>query len=392
MEKTIKKIARALGADVVGIGNIERWQGAPTQMDPRQIMPEAKSVIGMVFRVMRGSLRGIEEGTFFSNYSAMGYGGLTYLYIPMVVMNLCKKIEDAGFEALPMGHQSDWRAIDNEGFLRPNCSRPVAPGRAAPDIMVHLRIAAYLCGLGEIGYSKMFLSPQFGPRNRVGIVITDAKLKPDPIYAGPKLCNRCMACVKLCPGNAIHSKKTVKVKLAGREVEWGDLDYLIVDLPPGTGDVHLTLVQSVSVTGAVLVSTPQDVGLIISMKTLRMFQSANVRVLGVIENMSFHVCSQCGSREEIFGHGGVAQAAVRLGIPFLGEIPLDARICKQADLGVPMILAEPQAPGSLAYRSVLEKLAAQVSIASFEDSKIEVIEEPAGPSKGATPSKQAWPV
>lgn len=221
---SVKKLAKSLGADAVSIGNIERWKGAPTQMDPRQIMPEAKSVIAMAFRVMRGSLRGIEEGTFFSNYSAMGYGGLTYLYIPMVVMNLCKHIEDDGFEALPMGHQSDWRVIDGEGYLHPNKSRPVAPGKAAPDIMVHLRIAAYLCGLGEIGFSKMFLSPQFGPRNRVGIVITDAKLKPDPIYNGPKLCNRCMACVQACPGKAIDAHKTVKVKLAGHDVEWGKLD------------------------------------------------------------------------------------------------------------------------------------------------------------------------
>ena len=221
---SVKKLAKSLGADAVSIGNIERWEGAPTQMDPRQIMPEAKSVIAMAFRVMRGSLRGIEEGTFFSNYSAMGYGGLTYLYIPMVVMNLCKYIENEGYEAMPMGHQSDWRAIDGEGYLRPKYSRPVAPGKAAPDIMIHLRIAAYLCGLGEIGYSKMFLSPQFGPRNRVGIVITDAKLKPDPIYNGPKLCNHCMACVQACPGNAIHAKKTVKVKLAGRDVEWGELN------------------------------------------------------------------------------------------------------------------------------------------------------------------------
>lgn len=222
--ESVKKLAKSLGADAVSIGNIERWEGAPIQMDPRQIMPEAKSVIAMAFRVMRGSLRGIEEGTFFSNYSAMGYGGLTYLYIPMVVMNLCKHIENEGVEALPMGHQSDWRAIDNEGYLRPNNSRPVAPGKAAPDIMIHLRIAAFLCGLGEIGYSKMFLSPQFGPRNRVGIVITEAKLKPDPIYNGPKLCNRCMACVQACPGNAIHAKKTVKIKLAGHDVEWGELD------------------------------------------------------------------------------------------------------------------------------------------------------------------------
>ncbi len=220
----IKKQALAFGADAVGIGNIERWNGAPLQMDPKQIMPECKSIIGLVFRVMRGSLRGIEEGTYFSNYSSMGYGGITYLYMPMTVINLSKYIEDAGCEAIPMGHQSDWRAIDNEGFLRENYSRPVAPGRAAPDIMIQLRIAAYLCGLGEIGYSKMFLSPQFGPRNRVGIILTDLELEPDPIYDGPQLCNKCMACVQACPGGCIPGDRTIKTLLAGNEVEWADVD------------------------------------------------------------------------------------------------------------------------------------------------------------------------
>lgn len=225
----VKRQALALGADAVAIGSIDRWKGAPTQMDPRQIMPECKSVIGMVFRVMRGSLRGVEEGTYFSNYSAMGYGGLTYLYIPMTVINLAKFIEDRGFEAIPYGHQSDWRAIDGDGYLGKS-SRPVAPGRAAPDVMVQLRIAAYLCGLGEIGYSKMFLSPQFGPRNRVGIVLTDVELEPDPIYNGPRLCNKCMACVKACPGGCIPADKSVKVNLAGNEVEWADVDMNGCDL------------------------------------------------------------------------------------------------------------------------------------------------------------------
>ncbi len=220
----VKKKALELGADVVGIGNIDRWQGAPTQMDPRQIMPECKSIIGMVFRVERGSLRGVEEGTYFSNYSAMGYGGITYLYMPMTVINLSKFIEDQGYEAIPMGHQSDWRAIDEAGYLRKNYSRPVRPGQATPDVMIHLRIAAYLCGLGEIGFSKMFLSPQFGPRCRVGIVLTDVELEPDPIYDGPKLCNRCMACVRACPGKAFSTEKTIKVNLAGHEVEWADID------------------------------------------------------------------------------------------------------------------------------------------------------------------------
>ena len=226
----VKKRALALGADMVGIGNIERWEGAPIQQDPRQIMPEARSVIGLVFRVCRGSLRGIEEGTFFSNYSAMGYGGLTYLFMPMVVMNLARYIEDEGYEAIPYGHQSDWRAIGQVGELRQNYSKPVAPGRAAPDVAVHLRIAAFLCGLGEIGFSKMFLSPQFGPRNRVGVIITEADLEPDPIYSGPKLCNGCKACVANCPGKAISGEKTVKVELAGRTVEWGELDCSACDV------------------------------------------------------------------------------------------------------------------------------------------------------------------
>lgn len=228
--KEVKEKAKALGADVVGIAPIERWEGAPIQMDPRQIMPEARSVIAMGFRVMRGSLRGIEEGTFFSNYSSMGYGGLTYLYIPMVVINLSKFIEDHGYEAIPYGHQSDWRAIDNEGNLKPHYSRPVAPGRAHPDVMVHLRIAGFLAGLGEIGYSKLLLTPEFGPRQRIGIVITEAELEPDPIYEGPPLCDRCMACVKECPGNAISATKTVRVTLAGHEVEWGELDCKACDI------------------------------------------------------------------------------------------------------------------------------------------------------------------
>ena len=220
----IKKLAKKYGADIVGIAPMDRFEGAPKQMDPRYIMPEAKSMIVMGFRVMRGSLRGIEEGTFFSNYSAMGYGALTYNFIPMTVMNLCRDIEDAGYEAIPLGHQSDWRAIDNDGNLRENYSKPVREGYPAPDIMLHLRICAYLAGLGEIGYSKMFLSPEFGPRLRIGVVLTELELEPDPIYNGPKLCNKCMACVKECPGHAISPTKTVKVTLAGHEVEWGELD------------------------------------------------------------------------------------------------------------------------------------------------------------------------
>ena len=220
----VKKRGLEVGADLVGIAPMTRWEGAPKQMDPRYIMPEAKSCIGLAFRVLRGSLRGIEEGTFFSNYSGMGYGGITYIFMPIAVNTLAREIEDNGYEAFPMGHQSDWRAIDNEGNLRKGFSKPVAPGKPAPDIMVHLRIAGYLCGLGEIGWSTMLITPEFGPAVRIGLIFTEMELEPDPIYEGPKLCNRCMACVRACPGHSISATKSIKVRVCGHDLEWGEID------------------------------------------------------------------------------------------------------------------------------------------------------------------------
>ncbi len=159
-------------------------------------------------------------------------------------------------------------------------------------------------------------------------------------------------------------------------VDWGDLDYLIVDMPPGTGDVHLTLVQTISLTGAVIVSTPQDVGLTISMKTFRMFEQTKVHPLGIIENMSYHICSQCGHREEIFGHGSVAEESRRLKIPFLGEIPLDIHIREHADQGRPIVRADPQSPSAQAYVRIIERLAAQVGLRNQTAKEIRIIDEP----------------
>ncbi|MCG3204742.1 MAG: Iron-sulfur cluster carrier protein [Elusimicrobia bacterium] len=156
---------------------------------------------------------------------------------------------------------------------------------------------------------------------------------------------------------------------------WGELDYLFVDLPPGTGDVHLTLVQSTKLTGAVLVSTPQDVGLTISLKTYRMFETTKVRMLGLVENMSYHICSHCGEREEIFGNGGAEAAAERLHIPFLGRVPLDQLIREQADLGKPVVASHPDSSVSQAYMEMAKKLAAQVSIASFEQPVLSIVED-----------------
>jgi ATP-binding protein involved in chromosome partitioning len=149
------------------------------------------------------------------------------------------------------------------------------------------------------------------------------------------------------------------------DVEWGELDYLIVDLPPGTGDIHLTLAQQVPLTGAVIVSTPQDVGLQISMKTLRMFQQTRVPILGIVENMSYYICPHCDSRDYIFGEGGGKRAAAELGLPFLGEVPLDIAIRKQSDAGSPIVISQPESESAKTLREISRKIAAQVSIRSY---------------------------
>jgi ferredoxin len=225
----IKEYARQFGADVVGIASMDRFEGAPKQMDLRYAMPEAKSLIVMGFRIMRGSLRGVEEGTFFTNYSAMGYGFINYHVLPMTSRYLARVIEDEGYEAMPIGYHFNWASIKNtDGAERPSAnggpwSKPVREGLPAPDIFASVRIAAYLAGLGEIGYSKVFLNPVFGPRVRYAMVMTDLELEPDPIMKPGTLCNRCMACVRECPGQAISATETVKIKLGGYEVEWGKL-------------------------------------------------------------------------------------------------------------------------------------------------------------------------
>ena len=156
------------------------------------------------------------------------------------------------------------------------------------------------------------------------------------------------------------------------DVEWGELDYLVVDLPPGTGDVHLTLAQAVPLTGAVIVSTPQDVGLRISMKTLRMFQQTRVPILGIVENMSYYICPHCNSQDYIFGQGGGRRAAEQLSIPFLGEVPLDLAIRTQSDMGQPIVIAQPDTPSARTLREITERVAAQVSIRTFEAPVLEV--------------------
>ncbi|HSB77949.1 MAG TPA: Mrp/NBP35 family ATP-binding protein [Candidatus Methylomirabilis sp.] len=145
-------------------------------------------------------------------------------------------------------------------------------------------------------------------------------------------------------------------------VEWGELDYLVMDLPPGTGDVQLSLCQSVPLTGAVIVSTPQDVALQVASKAILMFHKMKVPILGIVENMSYHTCSHCGQRDDIFGHGGAQEASRQSEIPFLGEIPLDAGIRLTSDGGTPVALEGAEVPVAAAFHEIAARLAAQISI------------------------------
>ena len=137
-----------------------------------------------------------------------------------------------------------------------------------------------------------------------------------------------------------------------RDVAWGTLDILVVDMPPGTGDAQLTLAQNVPLKGAIIISTPQDLSLIDARRGLAMFKKVNVPVLGIVENMSYFQCPQCGTRSDIFGHGGARLEAERLGVPFLGEIPLHMSIRATSDLGTPVVDSEPDGPHAAIYRAI----------------------------------------
>ncbi len=147
------------------------------------------------------------------------------------------------------------------------------------------------------------------------------------------------------------------------ETNWGELDYLIVDMPPGTGDIQLTLSQRVPVSGAVIVTTPQDIALLDARKGLRMFQKVSIPVLGVVENMSLHVCSNCGHEEPIFGTGGGARMAAQYGVALLGQLPLDMRIREETDAGQPTVYADPDGPVGRAYLETARRMAARLSLA-----------------------------
>jgi len=145
------------------------------------------------------------------------------------------------------------------------------------------------------------------------------------------------------------------------DVDWGDLDYLLFDLPPGTGDIQLTLVQTIPLTGAVVVTTPQDISLADARKAYAMFGKVGVPILGLVENMSYYVCPHCGERSAVFLAGGGGRLAAELGIPLLGQVPLQAGMPNLADTGSPIVVAEPASPAAMALTEIARRVAAQLA-------------------------------
>lgn len=140
------------------------------------------------------------------------------------------------------------------------------------------------------------------------------------------------------------------------EVNWGEIDIMILDMPPGTGDIQISISQRLKLDGAVIVSTPQDIALIDAVKGVNMFRKVDVPILGIVENMSYYICPKCGNRDDIFGHAGAQETAERLGVKFLGEIPLNYTIRTHADEGKPIVIADPDSPYTKAYIDIAQKL------------------------------------
>lgn len=214
----VKKIAKENGADLVGIAPISRFKDAPPETNPLNMYPNTKSVVVMAGRILEGSYKGIQEHVDWSTYWIYGYG--TGLYGPLGdAMRMTRQfVESFGYETMasPGGHTM----LPQEA---PPHRPPVVEGKLPSNVVLHMRIAAAAAGLGEFGWSKVFLTPEFGPRQRFEIFLTDAELEPDPLFKG-KICTRCMKCVDACPGHALSRDEKVSIKIEDRVFEWGKVD------------------------------------------------------------------------------------------------------------------------------------------------------------------------
>jgi ferredoxin len=214
----IKDYAKEIGLDDIGIASIDSFKNAPALMDPKNIFPEAKSVIVTIMRIPRGTYRGIEEGTHWHNYTYYSYNRLNTFFRPRLTYKMACFVENFGFEAAP----------HYPGVPERNPTvAPVIPGRMPANVTANIRLMGVGAGIGEMGHSKVFLNPKFGPRVRLGCILTDAELEPDPIIDPGTLCNKCGKCVRECPGCAIppvkDKDKLLHVDIGGKDIYWGDV-------------------------------------------------------------------------------------------------------------------------------------------------------------------------
>ncbi len=233
-KEQIKQFALSRGLDLFGVANIERFQNAPRRMHPASIFPEARSVIAVGRRIIRGGWRGIEEGTYWPTYTHFDYHGLlNTFFIPLPLYETACFIEDFGYEAVPH--------FPGVPETQPPAS-PLRPGGVAPEVQLAIRIAAMAAGLGEIGWSKVFLTKRFGPRQRLAAIITDLELEPDPLVEPHSICKLDMACVEGCPGAIPHIRENrfVEIEIEDQKYRWADVDFGKCTLMFHGGDPRLS--------------------------------------------------------------------------------------------------------------------------------------------------------
>jgi len=214
LSQMVRQVSREAGADLVGIASIERFAELPPEHSPLSIFPEARSVIVVGKRIVRGALRGVEEGTQFSNYD-LYIGNWLGPFLSAAVFEVSACLENNRWEAVP---------LMNLPTEIPAMGIAVRPGQPEPNVLVDIEEAAVRAGLGEIGYCGLLLTPQFGPRQRVEAILTDAILEPDPILTEP-VCDDCRECAQACPLSAISLKEQTNYTIAGKQTTVGRIDY-----------------------------------------------------------------------------------------------------------------------------------------------------------------------
>lgn len=214
-KKELKEYAKEAGADLIGIANIERFEGIPPEHNPVSIFPETKSVIVIGKRITRGTLRGVEEGTQFQTYEMYGYNWLEDRFLAMTTFKIGEFLEDNRYEAVP---------LPDLPIQIPPMGIPVGENKPSPNVFIDFDNAAVRAGLGEIGYLRIFLSPEFGPRQRFQIILTDAKIEPDPIFK-KEICDRSKEHKDFCPLGAINSDREETIEICNKKMKVAEIDY-----------------------------------------------------------------------------------------------------------------------------------------------------------------------